>query len=305
MLRQITIEKSGLYFSMKKEIIEINEKEGIYRITTLSERWYAKPDKDDLGLPKYTYLPSATWVASYYYTSPYLVKWIAEKGLDESERLKKSAGDKGSKVHYACEDVDKGIEIDVRTTKYMNNSLGQLEELSIEEIDCIKSYIDYIEEVQPQLLASELSVFSNRIAGTIDKIWAVKNEVSKIRQIWIIDLKTSKNVWDEHRIQLNFYNECNIPYKNLGITEEEWQNRKLGILQLGYEGYRTEGKPMYKFTELEIDSEMKDVAYLVWKKQNPNVKPKEKDYPLILQSKLRIPIEEKVEDEKLKKIKIK
>lgn len=280
---------------MKKEIIQVDEKNKIYRVTTLDERWYARPTKDELGLPTYIYLPSATWVAGYYYTSPYLIKYIAEKGLTESDRLMKEAGDKGSKVHYACEDIDKGVQIDVRTTKYMNNSLGQLEELTIEEIDCIKSYVDYINEVQPQLLASELSVFSNRIAGTIDKIWAVKNEVTNVRQIWIIDLKTSKQVWDEHKIQLNFYNECNIPYKYLGITEEEWQNRKLGVLQLGYQGYRTEGKAMYKFTEIEISDTMKNVAYTVWQQQNPNTKPKQKDYPLILQSKFRIPQEEKIE----------
>lgn len=292
---------------MKKEIIQVDEKNKIYRVTTLNERWYAKSFQNELGLPEFKYYPSATWVASYYYTDPYLVKWIADKGMDESERLKKAAGDKGSKVHYACEAIDKGEEIDVRTTKFLNPSTNQLEELTIEEVDCIKAYVDYIEENQPQLLASELSVFGNRIAGTIDKIWAVKTDNPLERQIWIIDLKTSKAVWDEHKIQLNFYNECDINYKGLGISEQEWQNRKLGVLQLGYDGYRIPGKPMYKFTEIEINDEMKNVAYTVWKMKNGEAKPKEKDYPLILKSKYRIPQQEqsKVEEVKIKKIKTK
>lgn len=284
---------------MKKEIIQIDKKKGIYRITTLNERWYAKEALNkETGLPEFQYLPSSTWVASYYYTSPYLIQWIASKGLDESERLKQAAGDKGSKVHYACNDIDMGKEINI-SDKYPNPTTGELEELKIEEIDCIQSYCNALKEFQPQILASELTGFTDISAGTIDKIWAIKNEVTNLRQIYIVDLKTGKSIYDEYKLQLGSYSHMDIDYKKLGITEEEWQNRKLAILQLGY----ILNKAGYKFTEIEDWwDEFSQVAYRVWQKMNPNAKPKEASYLLILKSPL-IKVAEPAEPEKTKKVK--
>ena len=52
---------------MKKEIIDIDNKKKIIRITTLNERWYAKSvGEKKTGLPTYKFYPSSTWVAGYY-----------------------------------------------------------------------------------------------------------------------------------------------------------------------------------------------------------------------------------------------
>jgi len=274
-----------------KEIITING-EKIYRITCLNERWYAKPSNDKkTGNPVYEYLPSSTWIAGYYPKGIGFMKWLASKGWDEAEALKIAAGDKGSKVHYACGDIDAGKEIKI-TDKYVNPETGEAEELKTEEIDCINSYSDYLEENKPELLANELTAFGEFWGGTLDKIFRVEG------QIWVVDLKTGKQIWEEQKLQISSYSHADIDYKELGITDEEWKNRKLATLQLGYDKYRIEGKSHYKFTEIEDKFDLfETVAYRIWKNENPNTKPKERDYPLVIKSDFRI--------SQLKKVKVK
>lgn len=267
---------------MKKELTDIDTKNKIMRITTLNERWYARPVKEKTtGLPKYQFRPSSTWVASYYPKGIGFMKWLASKGWDEAEAIKIAGGIRGSKVHYACEDVDKGIEIDITKQKYPNPVTGELEELTIEEVDYINSFKDWLDEAKPELLANELTVFGNGYAGTIDKIYRIGN------QIWVLDLKTSKKIWMSAKLQLSSYSHAEIDFKALGITLEEWKVRKQAILQLGYDKYRTEGKARYKFTEIEDSFELFKVALQIWDNENPNAKPKEIEYPLIISSKFR------------------
>ena len=272
-----------------KEVITINKKR-IIRITCPDERWYARLATDKkTGLPgSYEFIPSVTWIKSYWYTSPYLIKWIADKGLSEAETIRNEAGIKGDKVHQATEDIDNGIGIKI-DDKYENKRNGELEELTVEEIEAINSYVDYIDKEKPELLANEMTVFSHekseeQYAGTLDRIWAMGFIKDGVRQIWIIDIKTSKSIYKDMIIQVSAYSKADINYKALGITDEEWENRKLAVLQLGYR----RNKNGYKFTEIHSRYDLFKIAYQTWLEENPNTKPFQKDFPLIIQSEFRI-----------------
>ena len=299
---------------MKKEFKEVVVQNGqkIIRITTNDERWYSRLVIDKkTGLPgSYEFVPSVTWIKSYYYMSPYLMKWIAEKGLTEAETIKKEAGVRGDKVHQATEDIDSGIGIKIND-KYENKISGEMEELTAEEIEAINSYVDYIDKEEPILLANEMTVFSHekskeQYAGTLDRIFAIGFVKDGVRQIWIIDIKTSKSIYKDMTIQVSAYGNADIDYKALGITDEEWANRRLAILQLGYK----RNKNGYKFTEIPNRYDLFQIAYQTWLEENPNTKPFQKDYPLVIQSEFRIKqIEiqkkEKAKQEKAKQEKIK
>lgn len=264
---------------MLKEIKEI--KKGVMRITSLNERWYARMVANPkTGQAEYTYYPSSTWISSYYPKGVYFYKWLAGKGWNEVEALKQAAGDKGSRVHYACQDLDDGKTIKI-TDKYINPSTGKQEELTKEEVDCIISYRDFLDEAKPMLLAQEITSFGDVYAGTADKIFAVGK--GKNRQIWIVDLKTSQSLWPEHEIQVSSYSHMQIDYKKLGISDKEWQKRKLAILQIGYK----KNRKGYKFTEIEDKYSVFKNAYKIWKNENPDIKPKERDYPLVIFSEFR------------------
>ena len=265
---------------MKKEIKEIItiDKKKIYRVTTADERWYGKDIIDQkTGLPvEIKWLPSSTWIKSYYYTSPYLVKWIADKGITESERIKKEAGIKGDKIHQATELIDRGEEIKI-DDKILNKETGEMEELTGDEIEAILSYRNFVDEKRPELLANEMTVFAERYAGTLDRIFRIDG------QIWIVDIKSSQSIWKDMYIQVSSYSHADIDYKALKITDEEWENRKLAILQVGYQ----RNKNNYKFTEIPDRYDLFEIAYKQWQEENKDVQPRQRDYPLIIKSEFR------------------
>lgn len=265
---------------MLKEIKKI--KKGILRITSLNERWYAKVSiNEKTGLKEHAYYPSSTWISSYYPKGVYFHKWLAGKGWTEVEALKQAAADRGSRVHYACQDLDDGKEIKI-TDKYLNPSTKEKQELSKDEVDCIISYRDFLDELKPLLLAQEITSFGDVYAGTADKIFSIGN--GKNKQIWIVDLKTSQSIWPEHELQISSYSHMYFDYKKMGIKDKEWQDRKLAILQIGYK----KNRKGYKFTEVKDKYNLfRNVAYKIWKNENPDIKPKERDYPMVIFSRFR------------------
>ena len=276
---------------MQKEIRELITKDGqkIWQITTSDERFYGKQTTNPTtGLPEIIWLPSVTWIKNYYYTSPYLVRWIADKGLTESERIKKEAGTRGDKIHQATEQLEKDGEIRIED-KFLNKETGQMEELTAEELEAVISYKDFIDDTNAEILANEMTVFGEKYSGTLDRIFRING------QIYIIDLKSSQSIRKDMIIQLSAYSHTEIDYTGLGITDEEWKARKLAVLQLGYQ----KNSKKYKFTEIEDRYDLFKLAYSVWQEENPEAKPKQKDFPLVIKLQRSIANQKRVK--KLKK----
>ena len=91
---------------MEKIIKVVDKKSGIVQVTTVDERWYARPSQDPVTkLPTYQYVPSVTWICDYYPKGIAFWKWLANKGWDEAQAIKEAAGDRGTKVHQAIVDL--------------------------------------------------------------------------------------------------------------------------------------------------------------------------------------------------------
>lgn len=271
----------------KKIIREVDEKRGIHQITIADERWYMKPIVNDASaIPEYLAVPSVTWIAQSYPKGIGYFKWLAEKGWDEAEAIKTQAGDKGTKVHLAIEDVLLGNEVRI-DSKYPNKTTEQMEELTIEECDAILSFISWKEEMEKEwtieTLASEVAVFSvkNNYAGTID--WIVKlthKETAEVR-VLIIDFKTSQQVWQSHGIQVNAYKESIVNGENAitGIPGGfDLAQIEMGILQVGY----LKNKARYKYNEIEDDFDMFLTVQKIWNREHEGEQPSRRDYPIIL-----------------------
>lgn len=254
---------------MKKTIVK--KQDGILQITCVDERWYVK-EVDKVNI----FVPSVTWITGFYPKGVEFYRWLASKGWDESIAIRDAAGDKGSKVHYAVDKLLKGEEVKMED-KFFNQSKEENEELTVEEYQCLMSFVAWYEEFKPEALFCEITFFTDKFAGTIDFICKMKNKKTGLDEFWLIDWKTSKSIWPSMHLQLSAYKKgaLNIPDIN---SKVDMENIKLGILQLGY----TRNKKGYKFTEIEDNYKLFEASYEIWKSECENIEPKQRDYPLSL-----------------------
>jgi hypothetical protein len=115
----------------------------------------------------------------------------------------------------------------------------------------VLSFARWAKEVKP-----------DKYAGTLDLMAKIDGKV------WLIDLKTSKNIYLSHRVQLSSYFHAD------GVKAD-----KMAILQLGY----ARNKKRFKFTEIEDKFPLFLSAYSFWSEDNADVKVKQKDYPTKIQ----------------------
>jgi hypothetical protein len=259
---------------MKKLIRNVDAKRGIVQITTYDERWYAHEVKDPItGIPTVMFVPSVTWVAESYPKGIGFYKWLADKGSDEAEAIKEAAGDKGSKVHHAIEDLLAGRDVKI-DDKYINPSTGEDEELTVQEYECPLSFQNWFKEVKPKIIHSEIVVWNDEhnYAGTIDFVAEIE------KQIYIIDFKTGQSIWPSAELQVSAYKHA-FPKADTPTLPEAWiQEPKLAILQLGYR----RNKNGWKFTEIEDKFDLFLSAQKIWANDHSSEKPSQKDYPLVL-----------------------
>lgn len=250
---------------MKKEIIDVDKTNGIFRCTTSDERWYIRPGKEKkTGLPMYEFVPSVTWICGHYPKGVAFYKWLANHGWDEAEALKEAAGDKGSKIHNAIADLLAGNKVTIESL-YVNKTTQQPEPLTVEEYAAIMSFCDWFTVTKPDVMAFEFLVWNEQdgYAGTVDLKCKINGEV------WVIDVKSGQNVWPEYELQLS-------AYKHADACD------RLGILQVGYK----RNKAGYKFTETEDKFDLFLAAKKIWANETRGQSPMQKDFPLELELKL-------------------
>lgn len=276
--------------TLKKEIIVVDKEKGILRCTTVGERWYIR----DLVDPKTAeskpeFVPSVTWICDSFPKGPAYWKWLASKGWDEALAIKTAAGDRGSRVHKAIQDLIEGREVPI-DAKYPSSSDDEPKELTFEEYDAILSFARWYEEVKPELIAWEFVVWGDGYAGTVDLLCSIGG------QKYIVDFKTSAHIWPSHELQVSAYKHalnltrpapCNGPTckgekrdhdsncnVSLHITEPE--DVKLAILQVGYRM----NKKKFKLTEIDDQYQEFLAAKVIWAREQKGVEPKQREYPM-------------------------
>lgn len=157
---------------------------------TLAGHWYKVwCAQEDGSKGEYVgVFPSSTTILNAYPQSPQLTQWIAEQGWHESQRIKSEAGERGTRIHAACDALENGVELD--KTNY-----------SLEEWWKIGTFVDWYNEYQPELIATELAVFSKvrGYAGRLDRIYKVAGEIT------VLDLKSSRSIHEHFPLQFASY----------------------------------------------------------------------------------------------------
>jgi len=238
---------------MKIEIRKVDEKRGIIQITTSDERWYIKQDEQLNNI----FVPSVTWICEHYPKGIGFYKWLSQRSWDESEALKEAAGEKGSRVHRAIDDLicGKTILID---SKYAAND-EEAKELTVAEYEAVMSFVEWCKDKKPKFLQHDFVVWGDGYAGTVDALCEIEDKK------YIIDFKTSQSIWPSHELQLSAY-------------KHAFDEVNLAILQLGYRL----NKKKYKFTEIEDKFDLFLAAKQIWANETEGVIPLQKDYPMEL-----------------------
>ena len=224
----------------------------LVQYTTEDERWYRR---DKISFP------SVSWISSYYPKGKQFEHFLKSKG-DEADDVRDLAADRGSKIHQAIDQLLSTGKLS-HDDKFLNTFKDRLEELSADEYWAILTFIEFCKEYQPKFILNEKVVVHEAFvyAGTLDILCQIGDD------LWLLDIKTGKNVYMSHRIQLSAYKQC--------MPDDMIAHLKLGILQVGY-GRTKKG---WKLTEIDDEFEMFQHAYAIWKRENPNEKVFQVTYP--------------------------
>jgi len=254
---------------MQKNLTIVDKEKGIIQVTTLSERWYAIPALNDQGISVYRFLPSVSWIAGHYPKGIAFYKWLADKGWDEAQSQKESAGGRGTKVHAAIHDLIRGERIGY-ADKYDDGS-GTEKELTVEEWKALVSFRNWVKDVKPKFIATEKTIVSTEhgFAGTIDAVVEIDG------QRFVVDWKTSKSVWTEYELQISAYRRA---WVDTCVDKTYDGDYRAAILQVGYE----KNRKGYKWTEVPDRFELFQHAQAIWRNENPDTKPKQIELPTSL-----------------------
>lgn len=256
---------------MKKSFSIVDKKRSIVQVTTDDERFYIREGNDPVtGNPIHIWLPSSTWIAGFVPKGIGFYKWLADKGWDEAEAIKAERGKYGTRVHKAIELLLTGNEV-AMDEEVPDPETGSLQSLTYEEYWALNTFVAWYKKLEAEhkveVVCTEYTVWCQEhgFAGTVDCILKIDDE------FWIIDFKTSQNVWLSHEAQLS-------SYKHAILLDPDFQikDAKLGILQIGY-GRNRNG---YKFNEVQDCFPLWQSARSFWEREQGKAKPRQIEMPL-------------------------
>lgn len=250
---------------MTKEIRLIDDKRGIVQVTTLDERWYGRQIQDPTtGLPTVTWKPSITFITSSYPKGIGYMKWLADKGMDEAERIKTEAGDRGTIVHHACAKLI--AEGKLKMDDKIADREGVEREMTPDEYYCVLTFAQWYESVgKPKAKLIEYTVESHEhgYAGTLDYVFEIDGKNV------LVDLKTSKYIFPSHQLQVSALKQA--------CSEDKLTIDTIAILQVGYTANKNQH---YKFTEVEDCFPLFLATKQIWANEHSGEKPLQRDYPI-------------------------
>lgn len=254
---------------MKHSIVVTDHERQIRQITLSDERWYHRRILDDTVDD---FVPSVTWICGHYPKGVGFYRWLAGKGWDEAEEIKATAGDSGLKVHQAISVLLSGgtVEID---DSYENPRTLEQEPLTASEYECLMSFVAWFEEFQPRVVDFEYTVWNERFryAGTVDLKCRIN--LDDYRNEWIIDVKTSSEIWPAYELQVSAYKHAEP------APEAERRKIKLAILQVGY---RRNKHKKWRFTRVADEFQLFLATRKIWEKETYGVSPLQREFPLSL-----------------------
>jgi predicted RecB family nuclease len=125
---------------------------------------------------------------------PSLISWQLEVGADEAKRISREARTLGTRVHEACERINR----EFRRLPYLDAPDPELEAY-------VEAYCRWVSSNVAEVLACERVVYhdAHAYAGTLDLLACMKDG-----RVMVADIKTSNSTDATYRLQLTAYLEA-------------------------------------------------------------------------------------------------
>lgn len=217
-----------------------------------------------------TWQPSVTSILEVYPKGFGFQQWLKDVGNNASEIADRAAA-VGSKIHSLTEDLNNGKEV------VYDHSFDLI------EWQMLCKFVDFWTNVQPELIANELTMISSDLgfAGTLDRVLKI-NGLN-----YLVDIKTSNYLHDTHELQLSAYaklwNELH-PELQIDKTAILWLKASTRTEKIDHEKEIYQGKGWQLKIFDDYEGAFKDFQHVqaIWKRCNPNPQPMNLVYPMTL-----------------------
>lgn len=222
----MTVEEMTAMFFNVDALIEPPYK--IWQLNSKGHRYYYRYDEN--GNPDF--FPSVTTILSQTLPkSPFLIKWIADKGIEESERYKGERAAYGTFMHAAFEEllINRAYDLDglksklkeyIEVNRLPDDFIYYADDLKKDVLAFAQFVLDY--DVRP--LAVEIALVHPyyKYAGMIDCPCTMLAKIGGTDRInAIVDFKSGrKGFYEEAEIQLHLYRDMwNVNFEQFPITK--------------------------------------------------------------------------------------
>ena len=244
----------------------------VYRWDQDDSRYYGRVIDND-GTPGVVWYPSVTTVIRD--TSPmppHLLKWYADKGLDEAHAIRAAAAEYGTEFHKFAGHLMAGGNI---TMEYFATFDRRLQK-------DLQALAAWSREFNVVPLASEMLLVSDKfgVAGTVDLVCEmdyVEKSGEVTRCVAIVDYKTSSGIYRSHEIQAQMYRHMwNDMYSDTRATIDGKEIRLHASEAILWRPKDWRKAPSWEAKAVGVQDTYLEIAMMcnLWKARNPDWSPK-------------------------------
>lgn len=221
----MTVEEIQCMFFDKTALIEPPYK--VFQLNSKGHRYYYRFDEN--GQPEF--FPSVTTILSQTLPkSPFLIEWIASKGMDEAERYKAERAAYGTFMHaqfeeliinrvYNLDDLKEKLKTYIEVNRLPDNFIYYADDLKKD----VLAFAQFVKDYDVRPLAVEIALVHPyyKYAGMIDLPCTMLRKPGGTERInAIVDFKSGrKGFYEEAEIQLHLYKMMwNVTFEEHPIT---------------------------------------------------------------------------------------
>src|SRR3990167_2010667 len=238
---------------MKTYELQKTKNDGLFRVVDREGNWryYFHEGKKQ-------YFRAVNYIIETGYPKGYFFyEWLKSKTKDEAEKILKTAGNRGSRVHDAITRIFDTKDKFTRFDKVFNDIEKRDIELTNDEWDALLSWQEFMKRHEAKTITYEYSIWNakHRYAGTLYWIGILTKDcgvrtckcTEYIGKIGLVDWKTSGGIYGSYNAQTGSYVMAQNLKDVLGKTKIDYS----GVVRIGTNHKLTGGYEFKPFSKEE------------------------------------------------------